>query len=126
MLFTLASCDADTRAASAPRSATTQEAAIEKDAASIEGGVRLAAANKRLEQLEAEVENLKTNPQSIELGLLKQRLEAVEKVVYSRDTDRPDADDTTTSGPNRKSQPQSKASRVATKAEADAFTKGGN
>jgi hypothetical protein len=63
------------------RSATE---AIERDVTAIEEGVRLAAANKRIDDLERQVADLKTNPQTIELDLLKARVEAVETKIYAK------------------------------------------
>lgn len=61
--------------------------AIERDVASIKENAQIAAVNKRLDELEAEVSALKTNSQTIDIDLLRQRLEAVETVAYSRDPD---------------------------------------
>ena len=57
--------------------------AIERDVTAIEGGVRLAAANKRIDELEHQVAELQTNPQTIELDLLKARVEALETRTYA-------------------------------------------
>ena len=59
--------------------------AIERDVASIKENAQIAAVNKRLDELEAEVSALKTNSQTIDIDLLKQRLAAVETAAYSRD-----------------------------------------
>lgn len=138
-LLCLAGCDGDVLPRTKAGSTTTQDIAIEKDVLGIEAGVRLAAANKRIDELEAQVEALKVNPQTVDITLLKQRLEAVELAVYEPRADRtnanvadpkkvtpskPTADDVKPV-PVRKAAPEPKVSRPATKAEADAFAKGG-
>lgn len=150
ILLNLPGCDNASRAPTKALKTTTQDVTIQKDVAAIEQGVRLAAANKRIDQLETEVENLKTNPQTLQLDLLKQRLEAVETKVYARDDDQPGQNkiapakpppDRATSAvrplvsaqrppavaepkPVRKPVPFPAALRPATKAEAVAFAKG--
>lgn len=138
-LLCLAGCDGDVLPRAKAGSTTTQDIAIEKDVSGIETGVRLAAANKRIDELEAQVEALKVSPQTVEITLLKQRLEAVELAVYEPRTDRTDADvavpqkanaskraaEDVKPAPVRKAAPEPKVSRPATKAEADAFAKGG-
>jgi hypothetical protein len=139
-LLGLAGCDSDMRSPSKTPSKTAQDVALEKDVSGIEATVRLVAANKRIDALQYEVEALKVNPQIIEMTMLKQRLEAVELAVYAPNTNQQDPDavsskklsaaKTATSEVKpaqvRKISQESRASRVATKAEAEAFSKGGN
>lgn len=141
-LLLLAGCDGTNDKAQKAPNATAQDVGIEKDVAGIEENVRLAAANKRIDQLQAEVEALKVNPQTIDMAMLKQRVEAVEEAVYARADDRGSgatseaknaAPSTTTDTPvakptakpasTRKTQPM--PARSATKIEADTFAKGG-
>jgi len=150
-LLSLSGCDRVGQTPTKASSTTTQNVGIEADVAVMEQGVRLAAANKRIDELEARVEALKTNPQSIQVDLLKQRLEAIEKIVYARNyvgsdtvghvhsnsapdrtgaTVRPNATTVTSrtaTDPKqqRKTTVKLPTSRPATTAEAEAFTKGG-
>ncbi len=136
MLFTLTACGAISGTPDQAPGKTTQNIAIEKDVASIEQSVRIAAANKRIDELQAEVEALRMNPQTIEIATLKQRLEAVESDVYARNDDRPDpaapslkkpmsaVGTANAATPARKTVPSAPTTKLASKAEADAFSKG--
>jgi len=84
----LAGCgDGSRTPATAPEAkpANSANMAIERDVATLKEDASIAAVNKRLDELEAEVSALKTNSQTIEIDLLKQRLQAVESTVYARD-----------------------------------------
>lgn len=130
----LASCNGPDRTPSEDVSNVATQA-IQDDVAGIEQNVRLAAANKRIDALQAEVAALKVNPQTIEVALLKQRLEAVETAVYARGDDRPDqaaaaGKDTppviaTKPKPARQAPLEARPARPATKGEQEAFAKGG-
>lgn len=138
VLLGLAGCDSDSRSPSKAPSTVAQDVALEKDVSGIETTVRLAAANKRIDALQSEVDALIVNPQTLDMTMLKQRLEALELVVYTSTNQ--DADTTTASAspsakaatPDVKSTQvrngsrESRVSRAATKAEAEAFSKGSN
>ena len=140
VLLGLAGCDSDSRSPSKAPSTVVQDVALEKDVSGIETTVRLAAANKRIDALQSEVDALKVNPQTLDMTMLKQRLEAVELVVYTSTTNHQGADaGATSASPSakaatpdvkstqvRKASRDSRVSRVATKAEAEAFSKGHN
>jgi hypothetical protein len=123
-----------------PRQTPGLNAALNEDTATIEQNVKLAAANKKINELTADVDTLKMNSQTLELQLLKQRLEALEAIVYRRGGS-PAATDNAAKGTlpaleaTNSSTPPSRArkpivvpstSRPATKKETDAFAKGGN
>ena len=61
-LLGLAGCDSDSRSPSQAPSTVAQDVALEKDVSGIETTVRLAAANKRIDALQSEVDALKVNP----------------------------------------------------------------
>ncbi|RYF49163.1 MAG: hypothetical protein EOO38_08520 [Cytophagaceae bacterium] len=138
MLLGLAGCDSDSRSPSKAPSTIAQDVELEKDVSGIETTVRLAAANKRIDALQSQVDALRVNPQTLDMTMLKQRLEALELVVYTSTNQ--DADTTTASAspsakaatPDvkstqvRKGSRESRVSRAATKAEAEAFSKGSN
>ena len=140
VLLGLAGCDRDSRSPSRAPSTVAQDVALEKDVSGIETTVRLAAANKRIDALQSEVDALRVNPQTLDMTMLKQRLEALELVVYTSTDNHQDADATTASAPSaakaatsdvkstqvRKGSRESRVSRAATKAEAEAFSKGSN
>jgi hypothetical protein len=123
-----------------PRETPGLNAALTEDVAVIQQKVQLAAANKKINELTADVDTLKVNSQTLELQLLKQRLEALEAIVYRREGS-PAATDNAAKGtlpaleatnsstsPSRVRKPivVPGASRPATKKETDAFAKGGN
>lgn len=140
VLLALAGCDSDSRSPSKAPSTVAQDVALEKDVSGIETTVRLAAANTRIDALQSEVDALRVNPQTLDMTMLKQRLEALELVVYTSTNNHQDADTTTASAspsakaatPDvkstqvRKGSRESRVSRAATKAEAEAFSKGSN
>jgi hypothetical protein len=139
-LLFLTACGPSSSMPAKPPNMTASHAALIEDTASIEANVRLAAANKRIDDLTAEVDTLRTNPQTIELELLKQRLEALEAIVYKRESNSPKVADDAVKGtvpalgaansatvPPRVRKPAAAlgSSRPATRDETDAFAKGG-
>lgn len=141
-LLLLAGCDGTGHKSQKAPNTTARDVGIESDVDGIEEKVRLAAANKRIDQLQAEVEALKVTPQTLDMAMLKQRVEAIEEAVYARADDRrsgatfeakkaapsstsdaPVAKPTAKPASARKTQPT--PARPATKTEADAFAKGG-
>lgn len=140
VLLGLAGCDCDSRSPSKAPSTVAQDVALEKDVSGIETTVRLAATNKRIDALQSEVDALRVNPQTLDMTMLKQHLEALELVVYTSTNNHQDADATTASASRaakaptsdvkstqvRKGSRESRVSRAATKAEAEAFSKGSN
>lgn len=107
----------------------------------MEESARLAVANKRLDELEAEVETLKADQPSADVAMLKKRVEAVELSVYSRDIDPPNsgavitkkaASSSVPAKPSAKPVPEKNAAagtktrvlKPATKADVEAFEKG--
>jgi hypothetical protein len=82
VLLALCGCGSQPHASKQEHRSATE--AIERDVTAIEGGVRLAAANKRIDDLERQVADLKTNSQTIELDLLKARVETIETKIYAK------------------------------------------
>lgn len=140
-LLLLGGCERTSRVPSTVPDTAAQNIAMEREVAGIEQGVRLAAANKRLDELEAEVETLKADQPSADVAALKQRLEAVESSVYAGNVGQPSVNEATAKkaapssvgtsstkpAPIKKSVPATKTAAVikpATKAEADAFAAG--
>lgn len=74
--FPLAACDRNP----APRSArnAVAEDPVVQGIKQIESGVRLAAANKRIDELERRVGALEDTPEKLDLALLTQRMTALE------------------------------------------------
>ena len=140
VLLGLVGCDSDSRSPSKAPSTVLQDVALEKDVSGLETTVRLAAANKRIDALQSEVDALRVNPQTLDMTMLKQRLEALELVVYTSTNNHQDAEaaaasaspSAKTATPDvkstqvRKGSQESRVSRVATKAEAEAFSMGSN
>ena len=143
-------CACDQRSPDVPPDPGAKEKArVEQDIARTEDGIRIAIAEKRIAQLEKTLAEIQVTPESVEIDLLKKRLEAVEAKVYAREDDpaAPDAgakpaatpDRTATasprpssatsaaparreSAPSRRS-PSEPATRVATDAEKAAFAR---
>jgi len=88
-LLLLGGCDRTNRTPSTAPNTAAQKVALEKEVAGMEETARLAVANKRLDELEAEVETLKADQSSADVAMLKQRLESVELSVYSKAIDQP-------------------------------------
>jgi TolA-binding protein len=86
-LTLLAGCDRRPAPAATPErnAAVGQDLDTEADQiAAIEKRVRLEQVEKRLAALEMEVGEMRTTPQSLELDLVKRRLEALEARVYAK------------------------------------------
>jgi hypothetical protein len=83
-LLILTGCAPSSSMPAKPRETPGLNAALTEDTATIEQKVKLAAANKKIDELTADVDTLKMNSQTIEFQLLKQRLEALEAIVYRR------------------------------------------
>lgn len=139
-LLILTGCAPSSSMPAKPRETPGLNAALTEDTATIEQNVKLAAANKKIDELTADVDTLKINSQTIEFQLLKQRLEALEAIVYRRGGS-PAATDNAAKGtlpaleatnsstsPSRVRKPVVVPGtiRPATKKETDAFAKGGN
>jgi hypothetical protein len=88
-LLLLGGCDRTNRTPSTAPNTVAQKVSLEKEVAGMEETARLAVANKRLDELEAEVETLKADQSSADVAMLRQRLEAVELSVYSKAIDQP-------------------------------------
>jgi TolA-binding protein len=140
VLLFVGACNSGSGTPSKPTKMVVGDEVIDRDASAIEMNVRLSAANKRIDDLEAKIEVLKTNSQSIDLELVKQRVEVLESKVYlgtddnSSKAEKANKKQTTRSylqeeKPSalpsllRKSPVLPRLSRVATKDEADAFAK---
>jgi hypothetical protein len=141
-LLLLGGCERPSPTPSAAPDTAEQKVALEKEVAGMEETARLVVANKRLDELEAEVETLKADQSSADVAMLKQRLEAVELSVYSKDIDQPKTGAAAAKKPAALSVPAkppvkpvsdktaaagTKTSRVlkpATKADVEAFEKG--
>lgn len=71
-----------------PKSPATKNSSdqnlLAKDVDQLESGVRLAAANKRIDELERKVDELEATPEKLDLDLLSQRVTALE--VKANDT----------------------------------------
>lgn len=69
-------CDDNSRSQSVAKA--PEKSQIAQDMAEFEGGVRIAAANKRIDELERKVGELESTPENLNLDLLSQRLTALE------------------------------------------------
>jgi hypothetical protein len=139
-LLSVGACNSGSGTPSKLTKTVAGDEAIDRDASAIEAKVRLSAANKRIDDLEAKTEDLKTNSQSIDLELVRQRLEALEAKVYLSGDDNPSTagmpikeqtnrsdlqEEKSSASPSRlrKSPVLSRPTRAATKDEADAFAR---
>jgi len=100
-LIVLASCDP------APKANTKSPAqkSIEADIGQVEEDVRLAAANKRIDELERQVAELQATPEKLDLQMLSKRVDLLEAVTQGSDGSETRAD--TTDLPNAKPPSQS-------------------
>lgn len=83
----LVACDQQAPRTATPQraSAVSQELVTEPDRVdAIEQRVRMEQTDKRIGELEAQVAELRDNPQTLQVDLLKKRLEAVEARVYAK------------------------------------------
>lgn len=142
ILIAVPACDLAPKARTPQRA--TEQSTTEQDVDTFEADVRIAAANKRIDELERRVGALEATPEKLDLDLINQRVTALEvKVPQSvepspsalRSDDRPDdtqsADvtgrpsETTRRLPRRSSKPNPSAivqtPRLATPTEAKAF-----
>lgn len=81
-----AACDRQPGGDPAPRTTPAANAAMSGEARQIdalETRIRLEQAEKRIADLERQVGELRDNPQTLDLDLLRKRLEAVEARVYA-------------------------------------------
>jgi uncharacterized lipoprotein YajG len=139
-LLFLGACNIGSGTPSKSTKMVSGDEAIDRDASAIEVNVRLSAANKRIDDLEAKIEFLKTNSQSIDLELVKKRLEALEAKGYLSSDDNPSNAEMTNEAQTTRSELQKekssalpslsrkspvlpRLSRAATKDETDAFAK---
>jgi hypothetical protein len=74
--LSLGACDRNSTPQAAKRA--SPEDPVTQDIKQIEYGVRLAAANKRIDELERKVKELETTPEKLDLDLLTQRVTKLE------------------------------------------------
>jgi hypothetical protein len=75
-LVLMAGCDQTS--APAPTSAKAVEDALKVDLEQMEAGIRIAAANKRIDELERQVGALQATPEKLDLSLLTARVATLE------------------------------------------------
>ena len=78
-LILVAGCDQ--ASTPTPKAAKAAEDPITADVDRMEAGIRIAAANKRIDELEREVGALQATPEKLDLELLTNRVEALEAKV---------------------------------------------
>lgn len=84
VLMLLAACDRQPGTAPTPRDAANSASGGEAEQIdALETRIRLQQAEKRIAELERQVGELRDNPQTLDLELLRKRLEAVEARVYA-------------------------------------------
>lgn len=77
-LTLMAGCDQMSAPTSKPTAAKVVEDPLKADVERMEAGIRIAAANKRIDELERQVGALQATPEKLDLSLLTDRVAALE------------------------------------------------
>lgn len=77
-LILVAGCDQTSVPTSTPTAAKAVEDPLKADVERMEAGIRIAAANKRIDELERQVGALQATPEKLDLSLLTDRVTALE------------------------------------------------